>query len=292
MRLETVFHRGDRNKPLIILIHGMGMNARIWSEPSSVKVLAGTYPLSALLDEKYRDLQTLFADFTERGFSILSWSQSRPVGPLHVAVEELRVLIGAHRDYAGHGMILIGHSRGGLIGRKYIEGTPDAVMGLITISTPHLGTTLARWSMYLCPIASFLGKVSGLAREGEINKTIKKIEGFLNSEGLREMLPDSPLYAGFMDRKQGDIRYLSIGGTNPDLIKIKNISIFELFSKVMPEKSAPEEIRTGFGDGLVSSSSSVLPSGDEHRNFHLNHVSVLFDREVREYVLDRVEGIS
>jgi hypothetical protein len=292
MKLETVFHKGSKDRPLIILIHGMGMNVRVWSEPSSVKVLAGTYPLSALLDEKHRDMRTLFADLMKRGFSMLSWSQSRPAGPLHVAVDELRGLIGAYREYTGQGVILIGHSRGGLIGRKYVEGTTDAVRGLITISTPHHGTTLARWSIYLAPIASFLGKVSGLAPEGQINKTIKKIDCFLNSEGLREMLPDSPLYSGLTDVKRGDIRCLTIGGTNPDLIKIGNIPLFEIFSKVMPGNSAPEEIRTGFGDGLVSSSSSKLPFGDEHRNFHLNHVSVLFDREVREYVVNRVEGLS
>ena len=54
----------------------------------------------------------------------------------------------------------------------------------------------------------------------------------------------------------------------------------------------PEELREGQGDGLVSAASAVLPHADEHRDFHLNHVAMLFDKEVRAYVAKKVVEAS
>ncbi len=291
MKIEKVFHPGLRDRPLLIFIHGMGMDVRIWSAPEEAKILGGLHPLRAMFRDSDHDMNTLFFDFRQLGFTVLSWSQSRPVGPLEIAVKELDALIKEYGAYATRGVILICHSRGGLIGRRYIEKDGEAVKGLITIATPHHGTAMARWSVHLSPIASTLQKFLGGDGKG-LKKAFKRILGFFDSEGIRELLPDSPLYSEMRNNREKGLRCISVGGTNPDLIRIGNISIIELFSKIVPEKVVPEEMKAGHGDGLVSAASSVLPYGSNHYNFHCNHLSLLFDREVRNLVIAEVENMS
>ncbi len=46
--------------------------------------------------------------------------------------------------HEGESIWLVGYSAGGVLGRLYLVGHPDApVAGLVTISSPHLGTELA-----------------------------------------------------------------------------------------------------------------------------------------------------
>ncbi len=288
MKIESLFHGGSVRMPLVVLIHGMGMDLSVWSAPERVKILAGTYPLSSLLDERYREMRTIYPGLRELGLNILTWSQSRPAGPLGVAVAELGELLEAHRRHASAGIILIGHSRGGLIGRSFMEGHPENIRGLITIASPHRGTTLARWSSYVSPLASFARMIAGISR-GDISRAVKRIAGFLQSSGLRELLPDSPLVRSFRTEKPAGVRCSSIGGTSPDLVRIGSFPLLELFLKVLPGMVVPDEMRPGLGDGLVSAASSVLPYADRHADFALNHVSLLFDGKVRENVLAEAE---
>ena len=34
MKVEMVFHEGDRGKPAVIFIHGLGTDYRIWENPA------------------------------------------------------------------------------------------------------------------------------------------------------------------------------------------------------------------------------------------------------------------
>ena len=289
--IDSEFHEGSPGRPLVVLTHGMGMDLNIWSAPESVKVLAGTYSLSSLLDPKYRDMITIFPALGEMGFNILLWSQSRPAGPLEIAGLELREVMEAHRSHAGNGVILIGHSRGGLIARRFMEEEPDIVRGLITMATPHHGTSLARWPAYISPLATAARMMANISH-GDISRAVKKIAGFLQSEGLRELLPNSDLIRSLKTEKPAGIRCVSFGGTSPDLIRMGGLSLLEVFARVLPDIVVPDEIRPGLGDGLVSAASSVLPYTDRHADFQLNHVAMIFDAGARDAVLREVEGMG
>jgi len=288
VRLDVRFFEGVKDMPLVIFIHGMGMNVNVWSNPSGARILGGKYPMRVLLSNDETEMITPFLDLKDLGFNVLSWTQIRPSGPIKIAVAELQELVNEYSKYAGNGIIFICHSRGGLIARKYLETNYDSARGLITLSTPHHGTSMAKWAVYLSPVAALLNQILKGISKKEMDSALQRILGFFSSSGLREMLPESGFFTELKDIKQRGIKYVSIGGTNPDLFRAISLSLPELISKVVPDMIIPEEMREGYGDGLVSAASSVLPYADEHKDFHLNHASVLFDREVRDYIIRKV----
>ncbi len=276
--------------PLLVFIHGMGMNVKAWTKPAEARILGGKYPLACLLrpDE---ELETSFGDLRRRGFPVLSWTQSRPAGPIQIAVDELRDIMRAHPERGNEGVVLIGHSRGGLIARKSMEGCDRPVRGLVTLATPHLGTTMARWAVSLSPLASVLNQFVEGVSEREADSAFRRILAFLCGRGLRELLPGSKFFSDLRDKRYPGMRCISVGGTTPDLLKAIPVPLTEIISRLLPDWVIPEEMRAGHGDGLVSAASSVLPYGDEHSNFPVNHAEVLFDKKVRDYVVRSVESM-
>ncbi len=287
--MEVFFHRGQGKRPLAVFIHGMGMNLQTWAEPTSARILGGRYLLS-LLAEPGVEIATSFQDLMAGGYSLLSWSQSRPVGPIMTAVEELDQLIRKYREHTSQGIILICHSRGGLVARKYLEQTDIQVRGVITLATPHHGTSMARWAAILSPLASAISQLMEMAGK-DFDSAVRRVMEFLGSTGLRELLPGSQFYLGLKDTARKDVRYVSVGGTNPDLLRAVSVSLPQLIGRLLPEAAVPEEMREGMGDGLVSAASSVLPYAVEHVNVHANHGSILFDRQVRRLVMRTVESV-
>ena len=291
MAPEVVFHEGERSKPLVVFIHGMGMNGRVWSEPSKARILGGKYPLSVLLGQCAGKPESSFADLRGRGYNVLSWSQSRPVGPVEAAVSELKELTEMYGGSAEKGIIFVCHSRGGLVARKYLESPDAPVRGLITLATPHHGTSMAKWAAYLSPLTSAADRLLLGFGKREVDSALRRIVAFLGSSGLKELLPGSVFFTGLSDSKVTEARYASAGGTSPDLLRALSVSLPAIFSAVIPEVILPEEMREGSGDGLVSAASSVLPHADRHRDFHVNHGSILCDAGVRRYVLEAVESM-
>jgi pimeloyl-ACP methyl ester carboxylesterase len=287
--MEIFFHRGEGNRPLVVFIHGMGTDMKIWSAPSEALIMGGKYPLPALA-EPGAEIATSLQDLKSLGYPLLSWTQSRPVGPIMVAVRELKELLGRYEEYTASGTILICHSRGGLVARKYLEAQDVPIRVVITLATPHHGTSMARWAAIISPLASAMSQLLDATKK-DIDSAFRRVLAFLGSTGLRELLPGSQFYSGLKDVKKEGVRYVSIGGTNPDLLRAVSVSLPQLISRVLPESVVPEEMREGMGDGLVSAASSVLPYADEHLNVHANHGSILFDKEVRRLIIKTVESV-
>ncbi|MDA8431825.1 MAG: hypothetical protein M0Z60_02555 [Nitrospiraceae bacterium] len=283
MKADIRFIAGGGRLPLTVFIHGIGVNADFWAEPSRARVLGGKYPLSILLP-KGAEPVTSYTDLARLGFSVLTWSQSRPAGPIAIAVAELRGIMSEYSRFGRNGILLVCHSRGGLVARKYLEECELPKL-VVTIATPHQGSSMAKWAAFISPLASALRQALDNIGKKDADTALRRILGFLGSEGLRELLPGSAFYEGLNDTKKA-ARYISIGGTDPDLLKSAAVAIPELLMKVIPERIFPEEMRAGEGDGLVTAASSVLPYGDEHRDYQLNHASLLFDREVRNFIAE------
>jgi hypothetical protein len=124
--------------------------------------------------------------------------------------------------------------------------------------------------------------------DGEVKSAMHRVLDFLSGNEIKEMLPGSDLLKSLSDKCTPGTRIVSIGGTDPALVKIGKTSLPGILSEIVPEKMLPDEMKKGKGDGLVSAESAVYPGCDEHRNFHAHHVGLIFDRESREYIVDVV----
>ncbi|MBM4136804.1 MAG: alpha/beta hydrolase [Nitrospira sp.] len=331
MNLDIVLHRGSIDKPAIIFIHGLGMDKDIWVNPSQSRILGGMYPLKALLSKKHPHteyegdspdsnpplppfskggmggllvrksgtvlddtLQSLFDDLRLKGYTVITWSQQRPASPIYYVVSELKevIKIANENKLTDAGMILIGHSRGGLIGRKYLMKEDKSVRGLITISTPHKGSSIAKLVSYLSPLAPVINPLFHEGDKGTFSFAMKRILNFLKSKALKELLPDSHFFKSLKDGPLDLVYYISAGGTDPTLFNIYNLSIPDIFEKVIPESLYPDEFKKGKGDGLVSAESSRIPWCNEHYDFDFNHAQILFDEGARETLVKAIERIN
>ncbi len=314
MTLDTVIHRGIPDKPAVIFIHGLGMDKDIWVNPSRSRILGGMFPLTSLLskrpllkdseygkdasiktisgsstNEQMEALKTLFDDLQLKEYTTITWSQERPAGPIDSVVTELKEVVRVAKKMTKEGIVLIGHSRGGLIGRKYLLRKDKSIKALITISTPHKGSSVAKIASYLSPLVSVINPFFHGGDKGSFSFSIKRILNFLKSRALKELLPESHFFKSLKDGPCDGVYYVSVGGTDPTLFSLYNFSIPDIFEKVIPKNLYPEEIKKGKGDGLVSAESSKIPWGNEHYNFPLNHVQILFDKGVRDKLVEAIE---
>ena len=153
---SSEFYEGREGLPAVLLIHGLGMNKYFWIDPEECSVLGGLAPLTVFLSGSDAestgrtisfgtvdpDIEGLWRFLKKAGFSLASWSQSQPLGPIRLAVDELRAFLEKVRSrWPGKTIYIIGHSRGGLIARRFLldEAAPH-IAGLATICTPHSGT--------------------------------------------------------------------------------------------------------------------------------------------------------
>ena len=186
MKLDIVLNKGDHNKPAVVFIHGLGMDKNIWADPAQSRILGGMFPLKILLnkisfDETPENIRTLFHDLQSRGYPVITWSQKRPAGPMDFAVSELNEIVELAGGLTKKGVILIGHSRGGLIARKYLMTNTKDIRGLYTISTPHHGSSIAKIGEYLSPLGSMIAPLIPFGKIGLLADAIKRISDFLRS---------------------------------------------------------------------------------------------------------------
>ncbi len=326
---DTYFKDGESGYPLCIFVHGLGMNKYVWISPEKSKVFAGRYPIDIMLRKRPEDKiissydkikekgitlgdnsgtkRTLFHDLSDMGYPCLVWSQQRPANYISFALNELKEIIEFKNDYVRNGIIVIGHSRGGLIGRKFAESTINIVKCLITISTPHQGSSIVKLAHIISRFTSSISSFFENAEKDTVSSSINRILSLYESNAMKELLSDSVFIHSLNNKSPRNLRSLSIGGTSPNLFTlykpkiIKNksykdknvytINYNKLFSypdtleKILPKNLIPPEIKRGVGDGLVSEKSSKLNYSDEHMNFPLNHIEVLFNEDVRKEVL-------
>jgi len=279
---------GSGRLPWAVFIHGLGIGSEIWLAPYKTRILGGLYPLTTVLREK-EGLKSLYDDLGERGFTTVTWDQERPVGEIEHPLRELRDILSHIRAKKPAGIILIGHSRGGIVARKYLEAEKNEdIRAYISIAAPHYGSTLAKWQKFIKPFASCIKPLIRENRGSTFGTAVRRIIGFIESPAVKELLPDSPLLAHPM-KPAGDFVSLSIGGTTPLSFNIFGVNFpYGLREFFQGRGLLPEEMREGFGDGLVSARSAVYPFASRHADFPANHVELIFDKEARRSILEEI----
>ena len=322
MDLDITIHRGAADRPAVIFIHGLGMGKYFWTNPLETKIFAGNIPLKVFAATRPRPasiksgkkltigsvpkkIDTLWTGLRDKGFSLLCWSQKRPVGPINVAVEELdEIMHRAVRLFPDKPLALIGHSRGGLIARKFMEGEVPGIKALITLSSPHRGTSLSRIGKRLSPLSGFLKGILPQDTHGTVSGVLKNVTDLLEGNALKELMPGSDFFRDLRDTAVDGIHYLSFGGTKTELLTIYKwekqgdvlspkplLTIPDSLIKVFPDSILPDELCPGKGDVMVTAKSSVLPWAERHYDLNVNHISIMWNSKVITRVIELLEGI-
>jgi pimeloyl-ACP methyl ester carboxylesterase len=309
MRLSLKTHDGSPENPVVVLIHGLGMNNYFWVDPKKCSVLGGLAPLTVFLADPERmpantlsfgsvgpKVEGLWNYLKAAGFSLVSWTQSQPLGPIHIAIGELEAALSAAAEkWPGRPVYLIGHSRGGLIARSLLLGKPETdVKGLITICSPHSGTDMAKFSGYLKPAGSLLEKIIPRKSKVMLTKALGRLSEFLQSPAIGELTPDSDYLKSIKKPLPEQLKKLSFGGTSPALFQLtvrlpadnhKTIKFPDLLAAAVPSEHLPKELTPGLGDALVSAASARLPDSTHH-DFAFNHVRAAYDRNIHKLIVN------
>ena len=309
MKLSLKTYAGKPEMPVVLLIHGLGMNNYFWVDPKKCLVLGGLAPLTIFLTDAANKsnntisfgsvdpaIQGLWEYLKREGFSLASWTQSQPLGPIQIAIDELKTALRTVRNkWPDKPVYLVGHSRGGLIARSFLLEEPGTgIEGIITIASPHSGTAMAKFSRYLKPAGALLEKIIPDKSKAMLTKALGRLSEFLQSPAIEELTPDSDFMASIKKPLPKQLRKLSFGGTSPALFKLnvripggnyKIIKFPEMLSGPIPSGHIPKELTQGIGDALVSAASARLP-GSKHYDFPVNHVRAAYDHNIHKIILD------
>ncbi len=322
MKLDISVHKGGESKPAVILIHGLGMDKNIWIDPLNTKVFARNIPLKVFaaaepqhgisrglkkisfgrIPEK---VDTIWSALRKEKYNIVCWSQKRPVGPIHSAVDELgEVVKRTGTFFPKSAIVLVGHSRGGLIARKFMECRPPGIKALITVSTPNSGSAIAGLVRYLKPCSTALKRILPENTHSAVSSIVKNIAELLDGKAVRELLPGSAFFENLEDSAVKGVKYISFGGTEPrfltayirkgsgDKMYLKaSLSIPDSLLKIFPSSFVMDEITPGKGDGLVTAKSSLMPWSSKHYNLSANHLSILWARKTISGIMGAIRSI-
>lgn len=335
---DLYLRKPSPGKPLVFLLHGTGGTISHMTDPGSPslgwvhdfgapfppdrdvgrQVWPGIGVWSFQLDDP-KDV-TSWREFLEnRDYGTLTYSQDDPSGLLAAAVAQLAEVVDeAMKKVQSGSFVLIGHSRGGLLIRKFLkdhEGDRTSrISKVITLHTSHQGNRLALWATTLN--AAVDGLKSALPAEAAptVDDALKWLTDIVGMPAFTELASGS----GFLDELERDeaalpgVEYYTFGGTSVLFSRIlawvytvesaipqwnwppyqHTITMVEVPGVSPVANSLPnltDEITEGKGDILVADDTATLPFA-VHRTNPLNHAEALWDPALQLEVLALLEG--
>jgi pimeloyl-ACP methyl ester carboxylesterase len=338
--------KGVKGKPILILIHGFGATEKSWTNPYEEFLGKGKISFDYVLADyrgrpsppyfpfgKFRNycLSTPLRRFSsrppplwdvlkDRGYNLITWTQCKPYGAIALAVEELNGIMEESEVIFGGGgpLILVGHSRGGLVARKWIQDHPakrGRIDGLILLACPNGGSRLADVADFFARGIRVIGRFipSDLSPNGgrilpRLSAFYEEIAGLFKGVALEELRPHSPFILGLkrneLEEQRSRIPYLNLVGTSTVFTKLYRISTHDIgelrevtslidsLPKMIPAVMMSEEIVNEKGDGLVSKGRAQIGwmRPGSHKEFHVNHLRMLIDLDVRGEIIRFLEA--
>jgi pimeloyl-ACP methyl ester carboxylesterase len=247
IEIDADWRQRATSKPLLVCFHGL------YSGPD---VFAG-----------------LRSGARDAGFATaaISYDDRRAIGDTasDISIQFDRLLVDAHENVR---LMLVGHSMGGLVAREWTENRTlkgDRIAGLITVGTPHGGSS---WAV-LPPLLDLFD------------------EGRLDASRLADVLLHQPSAPGFRDLATGSeflqqlaarplrdgVQYSTIAGTGSpiaeqDLQALQQAlreldqegSLVRLIRpRIQPLLENFDELVSGKGDGAVAVSRATIPGVDD-----------------------------
>lgn len=290
-------------------IHGYP-NAGIWS--------VGGDPL--------REVTGWEAALQAQGIGTAVYSQCDNADLLADPARELEAVVRKlTHDYPSRSLVLLAHSRGGLLARRFLLNVANDrtlishIAALVTLHSSHQGTSLPTVANTLRPILATLAlsypPAAALLLWLQIETSAKSyLELVVDSPFLKE------LAAGEQDAGAPLVPTHTFGGTSTRFTRLRSWvftpeSAVPQFTKVWPPRMQfhwvtvrqdlpaalsdfPElsvlapELSDGLGDSLVSDARSRLPWAATHTTNRLNHAEALWDEILQEQVLNLIHAAA
>jgi pimeloyl-ACP methyl ester carboxylesterase len=318
----------------IVLIHGMGMTEKSWIDPYAESMAGGALPFDYVLTDLDHPPDScglnrgLFHSFcpstalrllpsrplplwgvlSKSGWGLVTWTQRDSLGPLGVAVDELKRIMECFSS--GDRVVFLGHSRGGLIARKFLqERAPgwEKVKAAILLGSPNRGSGIAELTRKTRPLFMFpgFGRMASFVNRGIAGRILENVINYLQDSlgksAIQELCPGSPLMAAMKSGEQEESRhgipYFNFAGTSTTYVRLyrilnreplRTVQAFSLFDGMenFIWGFGPSELQQGRGDGMVSAEKAFLPFARENQRVPINHAQFLIDAEIRKKILD------
>jgi pimeloyl-ACP methyl ester carboxylesterase len=233
----------------VILIHGLTSSARSWKNPMSASNMAKCDydPKANMKTDAGLDIVTSpkaprssnYYDTLGKSFRVATWSQIPCMDGDHpdAACENSDTFDAAYQsapwvlrkvlDETTGPIAIVGHSRGGLIGRRLLKEFGDAggrIKWFVTLHTPHRGSGLSARAAAMNDVSAALIKalpkevagIIGDARDGVIAMAGNAGAEELGLSGSKSIFP--ALTRG--EKQVPGIRYMSFGGNATTVLRL------------------------------------------------------------------------
>ncbi len=248
-------------KPWVICIHGLGMSEKSWTDPCSEALIDGSLSFDFVLTDLDHPpsartgqvsicrrfflstplrlgtrLPDSFWQFLgKEGWGLIVWSQTKPCGSMSFALKELQAIL--EQLPLREPVVLLAHSRGGLIARKYLQERLSGwqkIKALILLGSPNHGSQIAAWANSLGEngLASFMTKIflSALkfiplpCPDGFPSFPFRSLQSYLRNSAIAELSPNSPLIRKMFRmesvEKENQIPYFNFIGLQTTYLRI------------------------------------------------------------------------
>jgi pimeloyl-ACP methyl ester carboxylesterase len=334
MALPTLDIRpGDKRKPLVFLLHGAAGNASHMTDPGSPSLgfshdytapfpsdrdvgwswYPGVGPWSFKLDDP-KTVRSWQQALDDRGYGTLTYTQVAPSGLLQPAVDELaEVMTFAMSKFSERGFVLLAHSRGGLLVRKFLKDNQPTltcqVRRVIMLHSPNQGDQLAFVASSLNSAISALKSSLGSKGQQAVDDALGWLVAIIGSPAFTEMAQGSTFLTGLAAGETAlpNVEYNTFGGTSVlfsrilawvytpgsalprfhlppfhHMITMVEVPIVSPIANSLP--NLVDEITEGKGDLLVADRRTRV-SFAVHRTNSLSHAEALWDENLQAQVL-------
>jgi pimeloyl-ACP methyl ester carboxylesterase len=199
---------------VMVLVHGYLASADSW-EISGINSLleANGWKRGGLITSAPATVSPLFVGPGQDADNKVYTVDLPAEAPITVQTDQfLGMLATIQAMHPGEKLVIVGHSAGGIVARNaLVIGNVPNVKALITIASPHVGTTLANRALDATDESGFFGGLKSFFG-GSGYDTLRRSRGLLFD--LAHPYPGSLLY-WLNTQKHPDIKYVSVIRLNP-----------------------------------------------------------------------------